>query len=135
MLFVSWEQPEETLSVSDRSLDSLMLLKVPRKFLIFRWLQNCQGSGVSSILIGRSIKIKQLRRSFIFHIFQNYNLPASLGGKCRCRAVHPQLESRQNIAVSYAHRYGPSVDVRRPEQTQLTPIGGYSRDGNRATPL
>jgi len=51
-----------------------MFPKVPHKFLIFRWLQNCQGSGVGSIPIGRSIKIKQLRKRFIFHIFQNYNL-------------------------------------------------------------
>jgi len=35
-----------------------MLLKVPRKFLIFRWLQNCQGSGVGSIPIGRSISLR-----------------------------------------------------------------------------
>src|SRR5271157_2332146 len=33
-----------------------MLLKVPCKFLIIHWLQICQGSGVSSILIGRSIR-------------------------------------------------------------------------------
>jgi hypothetical protein len=58
-----------------------MFPKVPHKFLIFRWLQNCQGSGVGSIPIGRSIKIKQLRKRFIFHIFQNYNLIANLGGK------------------------------------------------------
>jgi hypothetical protein len=32
-----------------------MLLKVPRKFLKFRWLQICQGLGVGSIPIGRSI--------------------------------------------------------------------------------
>jgi hypothetical protein len=36
---------------------------------------------VSSILIGRSIKIKQLRKPLIFHIFQNYNLIVNLGGK------------------------------------------------------
>jgi len=35
-----------------------LFLKVPRKFLIFRWPQDCQGSGVSSILIGRSIPRK-----------------------------------------------------------------------------
>ncbi len=39
-----------------------MFLKVPRKFLKFRWLQNCQGSGVSSILIGRSITSNHLPR-------------------------------------------------------------------------
>ena len=32
-----------------------MLPRVPCKFLIFHWLQNCQGSGVGSIPIGRSI--------------------------------------------------------------------------------
>jgi hypothetical protein len=39
---------------------------------------------VSSILIGRSIKISQLRRGFIFHILQNINFIASLGlfGEC-----------------------------------------------------
>ena len=38
-----------------RSKRYRMLLKVPCKFLIFRWLQNCQGSGVGSIPIGRFI--------------------------------------------------------------------------------
>jgi hypothetical protein len=37
-----------------RSKRYRMLLKVPCKFLIFRWLKNCQGSGVGSIPIGRS---------------------------------------------------------------------------------
>ena len=32
-----------------------MLLKVPCKCLKFHWREICQGSGVSSILIGRSI--------------------------------------------------------------------------------
>src|SRR5260370_12886024 len=45
---------EGTLSVSDGSSCYPELLKVPRKFLIFRWPQNCQGSGVGSIPIGRS---------------------------------------------------------------------------------
>jgi hypothetical protein len=44
------------LSVSDRSKRYLVLLKVPRKLLTRRSLQNCQGSGVGSIPIGRSIK-------------------------------------------------------------------------------
>jgi uncharacterized protein (DUF305 family) len=43
-----------------------MLPKVPCKFLKFRWLQNCQGSAVSSILIGRSILLDHLLG---FHAF------------------------------------------------------------------
>src|SRR6266478_1603945 len=43
------------LSVSDRSKCYLALLKVPRKLLTLRSLQTCQGSGVGSIPIGRSI--------------------------------------------------------------------------------
>src|SRR5712691_8954155 len=69
------------LSVSDRSKCYLALLKMPRKLLTLRSLQTCQGSGVGSIPIGRSIKIKQLRERLIFHIFQKYNLIANLGGK------------------------------------------------------
>ena len=37
-----------------------MLLKVPCKFLKFHWREICQGSGVSSILIGRSNQINPL---------------------------------------------------------------------------
>jgi hypothetical protein len=44
------------LSVSDRSKCYLVLLKLPRKLLILRTLQTCQGSGVGSIPIGRSIQ-------------------------------------------------------------------------------
>jgi hypothetical protein len=44
------------IKCSDRSKRYSMLLKVPRKFLIFHWLRTCQGSGVGSIPIGRSIK-------------------------------------------------------------------------------
>src|SRR6266404_2017091 len=44
------------LSVSDRSKCYLVLLKMPRKLLTLRSLQTCQGSGVGSIPIGRSIK-------------------------------------------------------------------------------
>ena len=43
-----------SLSVSDRSKCYLVLLKMPRK-LTLRSLQTCQGSGVGSIPIGRSI--------------------------------------------------------------------------------
>ncbi|SRR6266851_7829629 len=43
------------LSVSDRSKCYLVLLKMPRKLLTLRSLQTCQGSGVGSIPIGRSI--------------------------------------------------------------------------------
>jgi hypothetical protein len=45
-----------TLSVSDRSKRYWMLLKMPRKSLTILSLQICQGSGVGSIPIGRSIK-------------------------------------------------------------------------------
>jgi hypothetical protein len=38
--------------------------------LTLRSLQICQGSGVGSIPIGRSILFAQLRRRFIFHVFQ-----------------------------------------------------------------
>jgi hypothetical protein len=48
-----------------------MLPKVPRKFLILHWPQICQGSGVGSIPIGRSILFKQLRRRQRFAYFQN----------------------------------------------------------------
>jgi len=41
-----------------------MLLKVPCKFLKFHWREICQGSGVSSILIGRSIPAL-----FVFPLF------------------------------------------------------------------
>jgi hypothetical protein len=43
------------LSVSDRPKRYSVLLKVPRKLLTIRSLQTCQGSGVGSIPIGRSI--------------------------------------------------------------------------------
>jgi hypothetical protein len=43
------------LSVSHRSKCYLVLLKVTRKLLTLRSLQTCQGSGVGSIPIGRSI--------------------------------------------------------------------------------
>ncbi len=46
------------LSVSDRSKCYLVLLKMPRKLLTLRSLQTCQGSGVGSIPIGRSIILK-----------------------------------------------------------------------------
>ncbi len=46
---------EGTLSVSDRSKRYLVPLKVPRKSLTILSLQICQGSGVGSIPIGRSI--------------------------------------------------------------------------------
>jgi hypothetical protein len=49
-----------TLSVSDRSKRYWMLLKMPRKSLTILSLQICQGSGVGSIPIGRSILFKQL---------------------------------------------------------------------------
>src|SRR5260370_3388546 len=49
------------LSVSDRSKCYLVLLKMPRKLLTHRSLQTCQGSGVGSIPIGRSIIQKNLR--------------------------------------------------------------------------
>jgi hypothetical protein len=58
-----------------------MLLKVTRKFLIFHWLQTCQGSGVGSIPIGRSIKTNKLRSNRVFHVFQNINFVAKLRGK------------------------------------------------------
>jgi hypothetical protein len=48
-----------------------VLLKVPRKLLTLRSLQTCQGSGVGSIPIGRSILFKQLRRRQRFAYFQN----------------------------------------------------------------
>src|SRR5713101_1077738 len=51
------------LSVSDRSKCYLVLLKVPRKLLTLRSLQTCQGSGVGSIPIGRSIAHPSLRMS------------------------------------------------------------------------
>jgi hypothetical protein len=70
------------LSVSDRSKRYLVLLKVPRKLLTLRSLQTCQGSGVGSIPIGRSILFKRLRSSFSFHSFQNINLIAKRLGKC-----------------------------------------------------
>jgi uncharacterized protein (DUF305 family) len=44
-----------------------MLRKVPCKVLKFRWLQNCQGSGGSSILIGRSILLEHLLGYHTFH--------------------------------------------------------------------
>src|SRR6267143_1877912 len=48
------------LSVSGRSKCYLVLLKMPRKLLTHRSLQTCQGSGVGSIPIGRSIIQKNL---------------------------------------------------------------------------
>jgi len=45
----------EPLSVSDRSKRYLVFLKMPRKLLKLRALQTCQGSGVGSIPIGRSL--------------------------------------------------------------------------------
>jgi len=53
------------LSVSDRSKRYLVLLKVPRKLLTLRSLQTCQGSGVGSIPIGRSIKSSTYRIRFL----------------------------------------------------------------------
>jgi hypothetical protein len=64
-------------------------------------LQTCQGSGVGSIPIGRSIKIKQLRKRLIFHIFQNYNLIANLGGKFGLYVLKRNLPS-----VKRRHRSG-----------------------------
>jgi hypothetical protein len=43
-----------------------MLLRVPGKLLKYRTPQICQGSGVGSIPIGRSINFKHLRRSLFF---------------------------------------------------------------------
>src|SRR5260370_15164967 len=53
------------LSVSDRAKCYLVLLKVPRKLLTLRSLQICQGSGVGSIPIGRSIKSSTYRFCFL----------------------------------------------------------------------
>jgi len=59
-----------TLSFSDCSKRYRMLPKLPCKLLTRRPLKICQGSGVGSIPIGRSILFKPLRRRFIFHFFQ-----------------------------------------------------------------
>jgi len=65
---------EGPLRVSDRSKCYRTLPKLPRKSLILRYLQTCQGSGVSSILIGRSIKsatytdLSSFPFSIIFHL-------------------------------------------------------------------
>src|SRR5712692_7751076 len=53
------------LSVSDRSKCYLVLLKMPRKLLTLRSLQTCQGSGVGSIPIGRSINSSTYRLCFL----------------------------------------------------------------------
>src|SRR5260370_29081978 len=53
------------LSVSDRSKCYLVLLKMPRKLLTLRSLQTCQGSGVGSIPIGRSIKSSTYKLSLL----------------------------------------------------------------------
>jgi len=63
---------EGPLRVSDRSKCYRTLPKRPRKSLILRYLQTCQGSGVSSILIGRSIKISNLHRFKQLPIFHHF---------------------------------------------------------------
>jgi hypothetical protein len=87
---------------------------MPCKSLKIRPLQICQGSGVGSIPIGRSIKIKQLRKRFIFHIFQNYNLIANLGGKFGLHVLKRNLPG-----VKRRHRSGrmPRTRPGHPGQT------------------
>jgi len=64
-----------TLSVSDRSKRYWMLLKMPRKSLTILSLQICQGSGVGSIPIGRSILFKQsLYHLTLLSIFAHVDL-------------------------------------------------------------
>jgi len=57
-----------------------MFPKVPHKFLIFRWLQNCQGSGVGSIPIGRSIKSSTYRFCFLSVGLVQFGSPRGLQG-------------------------------------------------------
>jgi hypothetical protein len=107
-----------------------MLLKVPCKFLILHWLQICQGSGVGSIPIGRSILFKQLRRRLIFHIFQNYNLIANLGGKCGLDLFHwnfTRIESRHR-STGVTHLL---ADDRRHYPGQLPTAVAASTEGEQ----
>jgi hypothetical protein len=48
---------------------NLLSAAVPARYRI-QLLQPCQGSGVGSIPIGRSILFKHLGRRLIFHFFQ-----------------------------------------------------------------
>ena len=67
---------EGPLRVSDRSKCYRTLSKPTRKSLILRSLRTCQGSGVSSILIGRSIKISNLHRFKRLPIFHHFPFEA-----------------------------------------------------------
>src|SRR5262249_8237928 len=77
-----------------------MFLRVPRKFLKFRWLQICQGSGVSSILIGRSIKITNLPRFKHLSIFHHFSKCCRISLSVRTPAGFPlRLRAERNRQV------------------------------------
>ena len=118
---------EGPLRVSDRSKCYQTLSKLPRKSLTLRFLQTCQGSGVSSILIGRSIKSTSYSDSsgfpdhFPFEAFPPCTQP------WRTPPERPSAGSLPCTAWSSWRRYAPSADA--------LPLGTPSVSHRRLQPL